>query len=121
MRRTIIGNERGGMSAGAWILLFVVAAAIYLGIKIGPPWIDHYMLKDKLGNYVKMTTPPPDEEIVSEVRRFVQERNIPLDVDKDLVINREDGRIFIRAEWTVAIEFPGGNSRDLSYVVEAEK
>ncbi|MDH4101014.1 MAG: hypothetical protein OEV28_10650 [Nitrospirota bacterium] len=121
MKRTVVGNERGAVSLGAWVLLLVIGVVIYLGVKLGPPWIDHYMLNDKIGNFVKMTSAPPNEEIISEIRQFVEDRNIPLDVDKDLQINREDGRFSIRAEWTVTVEFPGGNSRDISYVIEAEK
>ena len=122
MRRSIIGNERGRISLGTWVLFLVVAVLVYLGVKIGPYWIDYYMLKDKIGNFTKMTHTPPDEEIISGVKSIVDERKIPLDVDNNLVITRDDDKLVsIRAEWTVTVEFPGGNTRDLSFVIDAQK
>lgn len=121
MGRSIIRNEQGRVSTGTWVLLVVIAATVYVGTKIGPPWIDYFMLKDKIVNLTKMTNTPPDDEIKSEIARIVGERKIPLDMETHLNIVRKEKSVTIRADWIVTVEFPGDKTWDLPFTVEAER
>lgn len=121
MGRANIRNEQGRMAAGTWVLLIIVAGVVYVATKVGPPWIDYFMLNDKAGNLTKMTNPPAEDEIRSELERIVNDRNIPLDMNKNLKIVRKERSVSIRADWTVTIEFPGGKTWDLPFTIEAQR
>lgn len=121
MKHSILMNQKGKISAGAWVMLIMLAAGIYIGGKVVPPWIDYYMIKEKLEAVVKASTVRSDNEILSEVKRIVDERGIPLNLSEDIVITRDDKKISISADWVVPVDFGAGYAKEFQFSVRAER
>jgi len=99
-------GDEGKGSLGCIFALLLMAAAIFLAIKLGPPYVNHF----EFGNNLKQTI---NRASVHEVTDEYIKKNLILDAEKNNIvltneniqIRRIAGKIIIRVEYTVPVDF----------------
>lgn len=108
-------SERGRSSIRGLLALFLVAAVVYLGMKLVPVYAAAYSLSDALRDEVVFASQrarrETDEEIRDRLLDRARELGLPLEED-DVAVRRSGPgrgtRIEIEADYTVPVEFVGG-------------
>jgi hypothetical protein len=90
----------------------VIAAAVYLGVELVPPYFANYEFKDAVKNEATLDsyTPKSESDIRTAVFKKAQELDIPISEDQ-IHVQRQgmqgSGVIVISAPYTVHIDIPG--------------
>jgi hypothetical protein len=100
-------DERGEGRLGTLLGVLVLAAFIYLGVKIVPIMINVYEFRDSIDEQARFATLPrhDDEVIKHSILRKAQELRLPVGA-KDVIVNRSSSRIDIVVKYVVPIETP---------------
>jgi uncharacterized protein DUF4845 len=90
------------------LVIFVIVAAIYIGIKIVPPYFNDWQFQDFIDSEARIDTynTKPEAEIRHDIMKAARENDIPITDDK-LVIQRGNGAIYIGTKYTVHVDLPG--------------
>ena len=92
--------------------IFVIAASVYLGAKIIPPYFENYQFQDAIKNEATLDTytPKTEDDIRKAIYRKAQELEIPIGED-GIKVQRQgsqfNGMVIIRANYVVHIDLPG--------------
>jgi hypothetical protein len=100
-------SERGEGKLKTIIGLVILAAIVYLGFKIIPPYIDNFELEDAMKTearfgYVNRKSP---EEVRDTIYKKIQELGIPAGRD-DIRVELIGNGMRITVTYTVVIELP---------------
>jgi len=94
------------------LVLGLLAAAVYVGAQVIPPYFANYQFQDTLDNEARLGTysTKGDEVIRQSVFKRAQELELPLAVE-DIKLMRVgpsgNGAVSIEADYTVHIDLPG--------------
>jgi len=92
--------------------VFVIVAAIYLGVMLVPPYFENYQFQDAVKNEATLDTytSKTENDIRAAVFKQAQELDIPIS-EEQIHVQRSGyqgtGTIIIRAPYVVHIEIPG--------------
>ncbi|MGH9458965.1 MAG: hypothetical protein ACRD2J_15130 [Thermoanaerobaculia bacterium] len=105
MRRT--GNRQRGEGQLGCIfgLLFLIAAA-FIAYKMIPVKVKTVELGDEITDVARAAGMFKEPAIRKRIMSRADELDLPLDPD-NLIVNRGGNRIYIKATYTVPVEFPG--------------
>jgi hypothetical protein len=104
MEAPMRNGERGGGKIGLVIMILLLAAVIFVLVKVVPPRINAYEFKDYIENYARTESwqRSPDE-----IKKDLVEKARTLDLrvsEKDLTVNKGGGTIQIRAVFDVPVD-----------------
>ncbi|HEY7096820.1 MAG TPA: hypothetical protein VH437_08855 [Terriglobales bacterium] len=92
--------------------IFVMVAAVYLGVQFVPPYLSNYQFQDEIKNEATINTynTKPEDAIRDTILRKAQDLDIPLTKDQ-IKVQRTgpigSGAIVIDANYQVHIDLPG--------------
>jgi len=95
-----------------FLALFLVAAAVYVGAKLIPPYFANYQLHDAIKNEATLDTysNKTESDIRTSIFHKAQDLDIPIAEDA-IVVHRQgmqgSGIISIRAQYVVHVDLPG--------------
>ncbi len=98
--------QRGFISISGVVSLLLLASMIFIGVKIGPPYVSFYQLQDSIHNLALIASYSPMSE--EEIRRSVmaQASNYGIDLDpKQLTVHKGSGQVVIVAHYTIPVDF----------------
>ena len=101
-----MNRERGEVRVGTivWILVFVVVAIVCkeaIPVKIRSSQFQDYMVET-----AKFASHLSNDKLEKEILRKARDLDIPVNA-KSVEVRKSNGRIRIRAEYTIPLEFPG--------------
>jgi hypothetical protein len=88
--------------------LFIIAAAIYMGCKVLPPYIASFQLEESIDDTARLGTADhhkSDEEIQQLVVQEAQKLGIDL-APEQIQVERKYGEVLLWADYTVHINVP---------------
>ena len=100
-----VRSERGFLSFSAIVALVVVAAVIFLALKLLPPYISDYQLRDAVvniarrGGYSNATERDIRDEVIDRAGDF----GIELD-DRQVAVRKRDNSVDIAVEYAVQVD-----------------
>ena len=100
-------GEEGKGAIGCIVALFLMIAAIFLAIKLGPPYFYHYEFKGDLKQAVSRAGAHliADENIKKDVKAIAQKNNIILK-DEEITIDKTvPARVIIEIKYAVPVDF----------------
>ena len=101
-------GEKGEGRIGCTIALFLMLIVIFLSIKLGPPYYNHYGLRNNLKNAAARagaSTTFTDANIRMDVKRIAGENGILLE-DENITVNRSRKQeIIINVDYNVPVDF----------------
>jgi len=109
-------RERGAGNFKAFLKLLVVGLAIFLAVKLMPPYIGNYQLQDDLDAIARMATYAQGksvEDIKNDVVAKAKEDNVVITPD-NVTIDKTQVGITIDVKYTVSISLPG-KTLDLNF------
>lgn len=90
---------------------FIIAATVYLGVEVIPPYMSNYQFEDAIRNEATLNTysMKPEEAIRDTIVKKAQDLDIP--ITKDQVMVKRSGPIgtgvlLIEASYTVHVDLP---------------
>lgn len=92
--------------------LFGIAAAVYVGAKVIPPFFENYQFQDAVRNEATLDTytSKNENDIRTAVFRKAQDLDIPI-TEEQIHVQRQglqgNGFIIIRAPYVVHVDLPG--------------
>jgi hypothetical protein len=92
--------------------LFVIAAAVYLGAELIPPYFNQYEFQDAIKNEATLDTytTKTEDDIRTSVFRKAQDFDIPISQEQ-IQVQRQglqgSGTVSIRAPYVVHVNLPG--------------
>jgi hypothetical protein len=92
--------------------LFVIAAAVFIGVKIVPPYFENYQFQDAVKNEATLDTytNKTENDIRTAVFRKAQDLDIPIK-EEEIHVQRQgmqgSGLIIIRVPYMVHVDLPG--------------
>jgi len=99
-------NEEGKGSTGCMLALVVMAIALFIAFKAGPPYYNNYNLEGELKSTVsRMSARSLKEEVVVRDLIRIAEKNDVVLTKKNINISRFGGKLYIEIEYTVPIDF----------------
>lgn len=92
--------------------IFVMVAAVYLGVELIPPYMSNYEFEDTVKNEAMMNTynTRPESDIRDELFKKAQDLDIPLSKDQIKVRRMGTvgtGSLMIETSYTVHVDLPG--------------
>jgi len=99
-------GEEGKGSLGCIFAIILMAIAIFLAFKLGPPYMNHYEFKGEMKQVVSRAGARaiPEETIKKDLISLAQKSNIALK-NEDIEIRRLSGQIIIRVEYIIPLNF----------------
>jgi len=101
-------SDEGRIGLGILVFLFLLAAVIYFGFKLIPPYWEYYSLKEAARQGLVAAAAPPHRD--ADVRDAVIEKakflGVPLG-EGDLVVVRDKQTVSIELSWERDVPLPG--------------
>lgn len=116
----ILMNEKGKAGAGTLVWIVIIAAAIYGGVKIAPPYIIYYMMRTEVENDAQTAHLYDDEKIANLILNRAKEFELSIE-ENNLVINRREGEIEISLHYNTDINFLNQYVKTLYFDIRAVK
>lgn len=116
----MLQKNSGESKLGLIIILLIVAAGIYVGIKWGyAAWDAGNFREDVNQSLVYWTThgAPPPENMRTEILQKAEENDIDL-YEEDIEITLKDSVLDVYLYWEAPLEFPGGYTYYLPFSIE---
>jgi hypothetical protein len=108
----------GGFRRLFWI--FFLASAVYLGIKLVPPWFSYRMLSYEVEEEAKIARSYTNDEILAHILESSSYWNISLTED-NIEIERDEGKIEITVYYDVNVNFLNRFNKLFHYDIYAAK
>lgn len=92
-----------------WFGVFVVVAAIFLGIKLLPPYFANYQLQDDIESIARYATYAQGkgaEDVRSDVMAKARERGVALNLE-DVNVTKDGVSVSIDIKYVVEVPVPG--------------
>jgi hypothetical protein len=105
--RRLILHQSGGITIGTFLLLFLVACAVYLTLLYLPPWMAYRAMLDEIRAQAGTAAITSDQEIMTRLMTTAREWEIPVTEDQ-IELNRVGTRVSISMQWDVTIDLLGG-------------
>ncbi len=100
-----VRSERGFLSFSTIVALLVVAAVIFLALKLLPPYVSNFQLQDAVeniarrGGYSNATEKDIRDEVIARAGDF----GIELD-DRQVAVRKRDNSVDIAVEYAVQVD-----------------
>jgi hypothetical protein len=96
--------ELGEGKLGLFVMLLILAAAVFVLVKVVPPRINAYEFKDWMGEYARTdcwnrTPEEMKQDLVAKAKRL----NLPLS-EKDITIERRGSTVSIGAKFDMPVD-----------------
>jgi hypothetical protein len=90
------------------LVLSIVAAGIFVGIKVVPVYFNYYQFQDAIEQEARIETytTKSADEVRQSVWKKAQEYDLPLSSPEEIKVERTPGSVTIETEYTVHIEVP---------------
>ena len=101
-------GERGGSRLNFIIIVLVVALGGYSAYNYAPVAYNAFLFKDFMQETVNKAAYPPGQSsdwITQQLRTAARDYNLPQDMT--VSVQKEEGRIAVRAQWTRPVQLPG--------------
>ena len=82
------GGREGKAGMGTLIFLVIIIALIYVGVKVAPPLIRFYEVRNLFGVNASMANRSTDQEILGEITLRLKEIKAPIDPNEILILRR---------------------------------
>lgn len=116
----MVSRARAGrVRLGCLLIVLVVAALVYFGINIGGVYLDYYEYKDAMDTEARFAARNTDDEIREHLVAKADSLDLP-EAAKKIQIRRKANQIWIWADYTQTVEFPGV-ARDIDFTPHAER
>ena len=100
-------DEKGEGRLGTLFAVLVLAAFVYLGVKIVPIMINVYEFRDSIDEQARFAALPHHDDQLIKKNILAKARELSLPVgSKDVQVSRTSGRIDIIVKYSVPIETP---------------
>jgi len=120
LNHEIMSGEAGKGTPGCLFAILLMAIAIFLGVKLGPVYYNHYEFKGQLDQAVSRAGAQSlSQEAVIKDLIFLAERNHIRLTKEDIEIRRSAGRIYVTVKYTVPVDFII-LKRDFNFKLERE-
>jgi hypothetical protein len=86
-------------------MLLLVAAAAYFAVNIGEAYWRFYEFQDAMQQEVRFAAQISDDRIIKRLAALADSLGLP-DAATEVTVDRSEGRISVRSEYTERIEFP---------------
>lgn len=107
-RRARSRGESGGSRLNFIVILLVVALGGYSAYNYAPVAYNAFLFKDFMQETVNKAAYPPgqsSEWIAQQLRTAARDYGLPQDMT--VSVQKEEGRIAVRAQWTRPVQLPG--------------
>jgi len=116
------GRERGDGKFATFLILFIFAAAVYVGIKVVPAYVNNYEFQDAIETEARfaLANRKQLDDIVGDVYKKVRELDLPVD-KKDIHVRYPAPEAGVASiceidvQYTVSVEFIGGYTVPLTF------
>jgi hypothetical protein len=97
--------EQGAAKRKTIILLLVLGGAVYVGVKVGPPYFANYQLQDKMWEEARFAQANrlSEEDLRNTIYREAQRLDIPLRPE-DIHVELSSRGVRINANYAVAVD-----------------
>jgi hypothetical protein len=99
-------GQRGEGQLGCIVGLIILIAASYIAFKMVPVKVRAADLRQEIVDVARSAGVYKEPEIRKRIMAKAEELELPLDPD-DLEVVRKSDRVYIEANYTVPVEFPG--------------
>lgn len=98
-------SERGMMSFSTILGLAIVAAIIFLAIKLLPPYISNYQFQDAMDNLARTATysAASEADLRKDVMREARSLGIPVE-DRQVAVQKAGGSVAIAIRYEVPVD-----------------
>ncbi len=105
----LLRSERGIGKLKAVIILALLGAAIHVGYKIVPVYMDSESMKDTMSTKAGLAQVLKDEDILNDLVNKAKDLDLPLKAENFVIIRDTDRRkMTIKTAWEVEVHFFGG-------------
>jgi hypothetical protein len=101
-------GEKGGARFNFVLIILIIALAGYSAYNYAPVSYNAYLYKDYMQETVNKAAFPPgqsNEWITQQLREGAKDYNLPPDMNVN--VQKEDGRITARVQWSRPVPLPG--------------
>lgn len=120
-------RERGEGKFASLFILFIFAAAVYIGIKVVPAYVNNYEFQDAIETEARFALANRKglDDIVTDVYKKVRELDLPID-KKDIHVRYPAPEAGVASiceidvQYTVSVEFIGGYTIQLNFHPHAD-
>jgi Domain of unknown function (DUF4845) len=107
-RPTERDSERGGSRLNLVLTLLVLAAMVFIAVKIVPPYFANYEFQDAvqsearfaLAGYPKKT----EDDIRDDIWKKAQELSVPVKKREDIQVSLDQGNVSISTDYSVPVD-----------------
>lgn len=101
-------RERGAGRLKTLLVLFILGAGVYIGIKVVPAYVNNFQLEDSLNTEARFAVVQrkPEEEIRDAIYRKIRELEIPARRE-DIRIESTGHALRISVRYIVVVDLPG--------------
>ncbi len=101
-----------------WLWILLLAAIIYLGIKMAPTWIGYYVIDYDVKSKTKSSRFYSDKKIVESILKSADSWDVPLKKE-DIVIKRGNSEIEVSLNYDVTISFFNRYEKKFHYSIRS--
>ncbi len=102
-------SQRGVGRLKVFIILVLLGAALHVGFKIVPVYMDSENMKDTMSTKAGLAQVLKDEEIMNDLVNKAKDLDLPLKDETFIIIRDTDRRkMTIKTAWDVEVHFFGG-------------
>ncbi len=106
---TLLGNQEGFGKFKAVLILALLGAALHVGFKIVPVFMDSENMKDTMSTKAGLAQVLKDEEILNDLVNKAKDLDLPLTAGNFVIIRDDERRkMTIKTSWEVEVHFFGG-------------
>jgi len=111
-------NAKGGSKVSVLLFIMVATVAIYIAIKIVPPYQEYYAMEDEVSTQLRMSTINSDEVILDDLYAKAQELELPVAKEDISLVHEEDGSIMFSMAWVREVDFRYGIKREFPFSID---
>jgi hypothetical protein len=99
-----VNSRSGRIQATTAIFLLLVALAVYVAIRVVPPYVDYLYINDGVEGAVRLAALPPfsEEGLRRQIHERLKERGMRIP-EQQIVTSVGEGRASARLQWSVPV------------------
>lgn len=109
MNLKIINKDERGLSKTVWLLIILILiAGTYVGIKLFGPYFRYWMMQDSVTEAVRhfaKVKPKNEDEVIQKVLDEARNQELPLEKE-NITYSESQGKLYMAAEWSEKVELP---------------